>query len=129
MAHPNADLARKATDALSKGDMETFLSFHTDDTILHFPGRGPLAGDHKGKDGLVQLFQKQMEMLDGPPEIMVHGILADDEHFVVLNNARGTRKGQTLEQQPAVGRHPRHRKIAEARLQLAEHQAMAEMPA
>jgi len=129
MAHPNADLARKATDALSKGDMETFLSFHTDDTILHFPGRGPLAGDHKGKDGLVQLFQKQMEMLDGPPEIMVHGILADDEHFVVLNNVRGTRKGQTLEQQQVVVGHPRDGKIAEVWLQFSEQQAMDEMAA
>ena len=44
MAHPNEELARTATEALSKGDMETFLGLHTDDTVLHFPGRGPLAG-------------------------------------------------------------------------------------
>jgi len=45
MAHPNEEIARSATEAISKGDMEGFLSLHTDDTVVHFPGRGPLAGD------------------------------------------------------------------------------------
>jgi uncharacterized protein len=129
MAHPNADLARKATDALSKGDIETFLSLHTDDTIVHFPGRGPLAGDYKGKDGVAQMFQKQMQMLDGPPEIMSHDILANDEHFVVLNNVRGTRKGKTLEQQQVVVGHARDGKIAEVWLQFSDQQTMDEMAA
>ena len=44
MAHPNEEVARSATEALSKGDMEGFLSHHTEDTVVHFPGRGPLAG-------------------------------------------------------------------------------------
>ena len=127
MAHPNEELARKATDAIAKGDMETFLSFHTDDTVTHFPGRGPLAGDYKGKDGLAQLFQKQMQILDGPPEIMTHDILANDEHFVVLNNTRGTRKGKTLELQQVVVAHTRGGKIAEVWLQFSKQQEMDEL--
>jgi ketosteroid isomerase-like protein len=127
MAHPNEELARKAGDAIAKGDMETFLSLHTDDTLIHFPGRGPLAGDYKGKDGVAQLFQKQMQMLDGPPEIMMHDVLANDDHFVVLNNVRGTRKGRTLEQQQTVVGHARDGKIAEVWLQFSDQQAMDEM--
>jgi len=30
MAHPNEEVARSATEALSKGDMETFLTRHAD---------------------------------------------------------------------------------------------------
>jgi len=78
MGHPNEEVARSATEALSKGDMEGFLSLHTDDVVLHFPGRGPMAGDYRGTDGLMQLFQKQMQMLDSPPEIENHDILAND---------------------------------------------------
>jgi uncharacterized protein len=48
MTHPNEEIARSATEALSKRDMEAFLSFHADDTVVHFPGRGPMAGDHRG---------------------------------------------------------------------------------
>jgi uncharacterized protein len=127
MTHPNEDVARSATEALSKRDMEGFLSFHADDTVLHFPGRGPLAGDYRGKDGLMQLFQKQMAMLDAPPEIETHDVLANDEHAVVLNNVKGTRGGQTLEQQQVVVLHIQDGKIAEVWLQFSEQQAMDEM--
>ena len=127
MAHPNEEVARSATEALSKGDMEGFLSLHTDDVVLHFPGRGPMAGDYRGKDGLVQLFQKQMQMPDSPPEIENHDILANDDHVVVLNNTRGTRGGQTLEQQQVVVMHIRDGKIAEVWLQFSDQQAMDEM--
>jgi ketosteroid isomerase-like protein len=127
MAHPNEELARSATEALSKGDMEGFMNLHTDDTILHFPGRGPMAGDYRGKDGLGQLFQKQMQMLDSPPEIENHDILANDEHAVVLNNTRGTRGGKTLEQQQVVVMHIKDGKIAEVWLQFSDQQGMDEL--
>ena len=100
MAHPNEEIARSATEAISKGDMEGFLSFHTDDTVVHFPGRGPMAGDHRGKDGVAKMFQQQMQLLDAPPEIENHDIVAGDDHTVVLNKTRGTRGGKMLEQNP-----------------------------
>src|SRR6266571_2256507 len=127
MAHPNEEVARSATEALSKGDIEGFMNLHTDDTVVHFPGRGPMAGDYRGKDGLGQLFQKQMQMLDSPPEIENHDILANDDHVVVLNNVRGTRGGQTLEQQQVVVLHIRDGKVAEAWLQFSRQQDMDEM--
>src|SRR6266496_2573950 len=127
MAHPNEEVARSATEALSKGDMEGFMNLHTDDTVLHFPGRGPMAGEYRGKDGLARAFQQQMQMLDSPPEIENHDILANEDHAVVLNNTRGTRGGQTLEQQQVVVMHIRDGRIAEVWLQFSDQQAMDEM--
>src|SRR5262245_38310408 len=119
MTHPNEDVARSATEALSKRDIEGFLSFHADDVVLHFPGRGPLAGDYRGKDGLMQLFQKQMEMLDAPPEIDTHDVLANDDHAVILNNVKAARGGQMLEQQQVVVSQIRDGKMTEVWLQLS----------
>jgi len=127
MAHPNAEIARSATEAISKGDMEAFLSHHADDTVVHFPGRGPMAGDFRGKDGVAQMFQRQMQMLDSPPAIENHDILASDDHAVVLNKVRGTRGGQTLEQQQVVVMHIKDGKIAEVWLQFSDQQGMDEM--
>jgi len=127
MTHPNEEVARSSTEALTKGDMESFFAHHTDDVVVHFPGRGSMAGDYRGKDGLGQLFQKQMQMLDSPPEIENHDILANDEHAVVLNNTRGTRGGKTLEQQQVVVMHIRDGKIAEVWLQFSDQQAMDEL--
>ena len=127
MAHPNEEIARSATEALSKRDMEGFLSHHADDVVVHFPGRGPMAGDHRGKDGVGQMFQRQMQILDSPPEIDTHDILASDDHAVVLNKVRASRGGKTLEQQQVVVMHIRDGKIAEIWLQFSDQQAMDEM--
>jgi uncharacterized protein len=126
MAHPNEEVARSATEALAKGDMETFLGLHADDTVVHFPGRGPIAGDHRGKDGVAKMFQKQMEILDAPPEIENHDILANDDHAVVLNTVRATRGGKTLEQQQVVVIHIEGGKIAEVWVHFSDQQGMDE---
>lgn len=127
MAHPNEEIARGATEALSKRDMEGFFGYQADDIVLHFPGRGPMAGDYRGKDGLAKLFQQQMETLDSPPEIETHDVLANDDHAVILNTVRATRGGQTLEQRQVVVMHIENGKIAETWLQFSEQQAMDEM--
>ena len=127
MAHPNEEIARSATEALSKRDIETFLSLHTDDVVLHFPGRSPMAGDHRGKGEMAQLFQRQMEILDSPPEIENHDILANDDHTVVLNKTRASRGGQILEQNQVVVIHIKNGKIAEVWLHFSDQQAMDEM--
>jgi ketosteroid isomerase-like protein len=126
MAHPNEEIARSANEALSKGDMETFLGLHTDDTVVHFPGRGPMAGDHRGKDGVAKMFQQQMQILDAPPEVENHDILANDDHAVVLNTVRATRGGKTIEQQQVVILHVEGGKIAEVWVHFSDQQALDE---
>lgn len=127
MAHPNEETARSVTEALSRRDMEAFFSYQTDDVVLHFPGRGPMAGDYRGRDGMAQLFQQQLQMLDSPPEIETHDVLANDDHAVVLNTVRATRGGRASEQQQVVVMHFRDGKIAETWLQFSDQQGMDEM--
>jgi uncharacterized protein len=127
MAHPNEEIARNVTAALAKRDMEAFFSYQTDDVVLHFPGRGPMAGDYRGRDGIAQLFQQQMQVLDSPPEIETHDVLANDDHAVVLNTVRATRGGRTSEQQQVVVMHFKGGKIAETWLQFSDQQGMDEM--
>jgi uncharacterized protein len=126
MAHPNEEIARSATEALSKRDMDTFFSLQADDIVLHFPGRGPMAGDYRGRDGMATLFQKQMEMLEAPPEIEIHDVLASDDHAVVLNRVRTTRGGRTMDQQQVVVMHIEGGKITETWLQFSDQQALDE---
>jgi ketosteroid isomerase-like protein len=126
MAHPNEEIARKATEALSRRDIDTFLSLHADDFVMHFPGRGPMAGDYNGKDGLARMLQQQMEILEAPPELENHDILANDEHAVILNRVKGTRKGQILDQNQVVVMHIKDGKIAETWLHFSKQQDMDE---
>jgi ketosteroid isomerase-like protein len=126
MAHPNEEIARNATDALSKRDIEKFLSLHADDVVIHFPGRGPMAGDYEGKDGVARMMQQQMQILETPPEIENHDILANDDHAVILNKVKATRGGQILEQNQVVVMHFKSGKIAESWLHFSKQQDMDE---
>ena len=113
MAHPNEELARNASDALAKGDIQSFLGFHADDVVLHLPGRGQLAGDHRGKDAVAKMFQQQMEILDQPPQLEVHDVLANDDHIVVLSTQTFQRGGKKLVAPSAVVIHPENGKAKE----------------
>jgi uncharacterized protein len=126
MAHPNEEIARSATEALSKRDMETFFGLQADDVVLHFPGRGPMAGDYQGREGMARLFQQQAQVLDAPPEIEIHDVLASDDHAVILNRVRATKGGQTSEQQQVVVMHIEGGKITETWLQFSDQQALDE---
>jgi ketosteroid isomerase-like protein len=127
MAHPNEELARNVTEALSNRDMDRFFSYQADDVIMHFPGRGPMAGDYRGKEGLAQLFQRQMQLLDSPPQIENHDVLANDDHAVILNKVRASRGGQTIEQRQVVVMHIKNGKVTETWLQFSDQQGMDEM--
>ena len=62
MAHPNEELVRKASDALASRDMDTFLSYHHADVVVHSP-----QGDLKGHEEIRKQFQDMDAMMDGPP--------------------------------------------------------------
>jgi ketosteroid isomerase-like protein len=73
------------------------------------------------------MFQQQMQLLDSPPDIENHDILANDDHAVVLNKTRATRGGKLLEQNQVVVMHIEGGKIAEVWLQFSDQQAMDEL--
>jgi ketosteroid isomerase-like protein len=114
MAHPNAELAKKAGDKLAAGDIQGFLQFHSDDVVMHVPGRNPLSGDYEGKDAFGKLFQQQFEILDGPPQIEFHDILAGDDHVAVLAKQTFTRGGKSFSTPAVVLLHLKDGKITEA---------------
>jgi ketosteroid isomerase-like protein len=113
MASKNADLMRKATEALNAGDMKTFLGLHADDVVIHITGRNAFSGTIKGKGEAASLFERQMKELDSPPEFRLHDVLGSDDHGVVLGTQRATRGGKTLETRAAVIGHIENGKLTE----------------
>jgi len=94
MEHPNAALMHKADELLDAGDFPAFLALHTEDVVMHVPGSGPLSGDHHGRDGIAALFQKEMAMLDAPPQFEALDDLGSDDHAAAIILQRLRRKGR-----------------------------------
>ena len=94
----NEELIRSGFEALQAGDTNAFFDLHTDDVVLHYPGRGPLSGEYRGKEQLRALLRRQTELLGGEsPELAIHDVLANEDHAVVLQTFRGSRDGKTIE--------------------------------
>jgi ketosteroid isomerase-like protein len=112
MTHPNEKVMRDLDDAQLRGDFEAFANGFTDDVVVHIPGKSSFAGEHKGKDEFLKLFQRFSEAV---PDYTfeAHSYLADDEHGVSLQRSTYKRGDETLETNDAFVVHFRDGKISE----------------
>ena len=47
--------------AWAEGDPARAWEFYADDVVMHLPGRGPLAGTHRGRDAVVSAIQSLLD--------------------------------------------------------------------
>ncbi len=113
MAHPNEELIRRGYGAFSSGDMQTVDELLADDVVWHVPGRGPVAGDYRGKQEVLGFFARLVQETGGTFNIEVHDVLANDEHGVVLVRSTAQRDGRTLDDRGAHVIHIEGGKIKE----------------
>ena len=91
--------------------MEAFLGFHTEDVVFHFPGRSPLAGEHRGHEAAGKLIRAQIQA-GGTSEI--HDFLTHGEHAVLLSLVRLTVPGgQVIEDRQVIVFHHRDGRFSE----------------
>jgi ketosteroid isomerase-like protein len=110
--HPNEQLLRDSDAAQTRGDVEAFTGYFTEDVIVHIPGGSSFAGDYKGRDQFLELFGRFQERV---PEYTFepHAYLADDEHGVSLQRSHYKRGSETLDSNDAFVCHFRDGKISE----------------
>lgn len=110
--HPNEKLLRDSDEAQMRGDVEAFANAFTDDVVVHIPGMSSLAGDYKGKDQFLELFQR---FLERAPEYSFepHAYFADDEHGISLQRSHYKRGDQMLDSNDTFVCHFRDGKVSE----------------
>ena len=123
--HPNEELARRELQAIESGDMDAAAALYTDDLILHYPGRNPLAGDHRDLDGFLERFRSLLGE-DGTITRELHDVLGSDDHAVQLLTVTANARGKTHTWQAAVVLHVREGKLSEAWIQVADQYGLDE---
>jgi hypothetical protein len=97
MAHANAELIRRAYAAFGSGDMETLTELIDENASWHVPGRGPLAGDHEGREAIFAFFGQLGEQTGGTFKVDLRSATADDDGRVVgIHRNGGERNGKRL---------------------------------
>jgi ketosteroid isomerase-like protein len=93
--HPNARLLQDAYQAIEQGDLQPMLSLLSADATWADSTLGPLAGTYR-KDEVPQFFAKMMDVYHGTLRVEIAGMIADDEHGIVLTRESGTADGEPV---------------------------------
>ncbi|WP_051683668.1 nuclear transport factor 2 family protein [Blastococcus sp. URHD0036] len=97
--HPNLQRMRMAYEAFDKGDLAALDDFWQPDVRWHEPGDNELSGTYEGRDAVLGLFARTMELTEGSFSVELLQACADDEHglaLVRLTGHRGDRHLSTL---------------------------------
>lgn len=94
--HANAVLARAAWEAVSAADVEALEQLLADDLVWHASGRGPRAGDHRGRAAVIEYLAAIGEDADRFDSRLEH-ILVNDDLVAVLFQVEGERHDRRLE--------------------------------
>jgi ketosteroid isomerase-like protein len=96
--HPHATLVRKGYEAFTRGDLDTLRGLLAGDCTHHFPGSHPLAGDLKGQDAVLGLYQRIFEETGGTLNIELRHLFVDGRgHVMSVHHATAERKGKRME--------------------------------
>jgi ketosteroid isomerase-like protein len=107
MAHQNAEIFRKMTQAMMDGDMATVEASLADDVEWHEIGR---AEPIRGKAALAGREPGGAET-DYDITYDIHDVLANDDHTIGLGEAVATRNGKTLKYRTAEILHIKDGKV------------------
>jgi hypothetical protein len=82
--HPNEELFRRLLKVWGSGDREGAARFFAEDAVFHYPGPGPLHGEHRGREGILRFWAEQDRLTGGwfRPEFL--GLVADDGRVYLL---------------------------------------------
>ena len=112
--HPNVALIRAAYEHFTEGGyVEQAAALFSEDVVWRLPGRGPLAGDHRGIEAVVGAIREFERRAAGTLRVEVYDILANDTHAVALLRAIGNRAGKRYEALEIDVSHVRDGKITE----------------
>lgn len=100
--HPNVGVVLAMTDAVFSQDHDALAKIFTDDLQFHLRGPHPMAGDHEGLGGFLNVLGSIFEMTDGQIELDTKYCLATDGWAAEFEHATlGNRTGETVESRNA----------------------------
>jgi uncharacterized protein len=104
-AAPNVDASRRALESLGAGEVVPLASLVSRDVIWHVPGVHRFAGEFRGRDELVELYERMAAEGVRTAFDEIHAVVGDDEHVVALIRATVHGAGGTVPARSVVVLH------------------------
>jgi ketosteroid isomerase-like protein len=89
---------REYAASWGRGDPEAAFAFYGDDIVMHLPGRGSLAGTHRGRQAVISAIKGLLARTDGlPVEVEVLDRLVSQQRVALVLREVATRGEELLE--------------------------------
>jgi ketosteroid isomerase-like protein len=96
--HPDISLVRRGYEAFSTGDVTTLSEIIAPDASQFQPGNGPLSGEHRGRDAILEFYGRLAVETDGSFRVDLEHLYADGRGKVVATHrATAERQGRRLD--------------------------------
>jgi ketosteroid isomerase-like protein len=97
-AEKNAEIVRRGYEAFNSADMKTLTELFHENASWHTPGRGPLAGDHKGREAAFTHFGRYAGDTGGTFKAVLQSVaMSDDGSVVGIHRNTAKRGGKHLD--------------------------------
>jgi ketosteroid isomerase-like protein len=93
----NEALVRRIFVAFSRKEGFALRGLFAEDAAWTVPGRGVMAGVHRGRDEIFRFLARLPKETDGTYGSTLRDVLVSEGRAAALYTARGTRRGRTLE--------------------------------
>jgi len=94
---PAVALVRQGYEAFAARDVPTLVELLDENVVWHNPGNNLLSGEFSGRDEVLSMFARNLQLTQGTGSFQIHDVLASDRHVVSLLQARVSR--------PDAGKH------------------------
>jgi ketosteroid isomerase-like protein len=82
--------------AYALGDLAGVAELLCDDVVWHVPGESAIAGEHRGREAVLEYLARRRAMTDATFRVTVHGVALIDRRVVQLAGGRAVRDGHDV---------------------------------
>ena len=93
-AEENRRLIESVYTAFGRWDLQAMFDAFDERILWHIPGRGRLTGDYRGRQELLEFFQRFMQHSGGTFRVQVEELLAGDRRVLALVTESAERNGR-----------------------------------
>lgn len=94
MVYLDEQVIRQLYEAFNQRNFEVVVKLYADDVHLVCPGRNQVAGEYRGRQGVLEFWKKQVELSDGTYHGKVLAVAEADEHIVLITEVNIQRGGK-----------------------------------
>jgi ketosteroid isomerase-like protein len=94
MVYYDENIVRQLYEAFNRGDIKLVSKLYAEDVVLHVPGRSQISGTYRGKEALLQFWDKQSALSEGTFKPQVVTVADGDGHILVISDIRIQRAGR-----------------------------------